>query len=137
MPTSFHGKLLRPRVLTKRQAHQLRSEKIHIAAAKGIFSTPKIFNLTNLRKRHRRRKPSMGIQRQLKKITPSRGCASDQFPGRLHDLMTYTEQQGLSDIISWVQNGQAIMVHDSERLLQILPHFGFSQSKYRSFQRQL
>jgi tRNA1(Val) A37 N6-methylase TrmN6 len=76
-------------------------------------------------------------QKSKKHAAPSRGCASDQFPGKLHDLMTHTEQAGLSDIISWVQNGQAIMVHDSERLLKILPLFGFSQTKYRSFQRQL
>lgn len=66
-----------------------------------------------------------------------RGAAGSQFPGKLHDLMTYTEQQGLEHIISWVQNGFAIMVHDPEKLLEILPLFGFGQTKYRSFQRQL
>lgn len=79
----------------------------------------------------------MGSARQTEKSIPTRSSASSQFPGKLHDLMTYTEQKGMSDIISWVQNGQAIMVHDADRLLQILPHFGFSQTKYRSFQRQL
>lgn len=75
--------------------------------------------------------PRNGLQ------NPARGAASAQFPGKLHDLMTFTEREGLDNVISWVQNGRAILVHDPEKLLQILPHFGFSQTKYRSFQRQL
>lgn len=68
----------------------------------------------------------------------ARGSASEQFPGKLHDLMTYVEQQGMGgDIISWVKDGTAIMVHDPEMLLRLLPRFGLSQTKYRSFQRQL
>ena len=74
---------------------------------------------------------------QSKKPVSSRGSASDQFPGKLHDLMTFIEMEGLTDIISWVRNGQAIMVHDSDRLLKLLPIFGLSQTKYRSFERQL
>lgn len=74
--------------------------------------------------------------RRNSKATP-RGAAGAQFPGKLHDLMTYTEHQGLEHIISWVENGLSIMVHDPEKLLEILPHFGFGQTKYRSFQRQL
>jgi hypothetical protein len=79
----------------------------------------------------------MGSAPNNEKKLSQRGSASEQFPGKLHDLMTYIEQEGLCDIISWVQNGKAIMVHDPERLLKILPHVGFSQTKYRSFQRQL
>lgn len=82
-------------------------------------------------------KLKMGSQPKTKKTIASRGSASDQFPGKLHDLMTYTEMEGYSDIISWVRNGEAIMVHDSERLLKLLPMFGLSQTKYRSFERQL
>lgn len=66
-----------------------------------------------------------------------RGAASAQFPGKLHDMISFAEAQGLAHIIGFVQGGTAIMVHDPEKLLEILPHFGFSQTKYRSFQRQL
>lgn len=51
--------------------------------------------------------------------------------------MTFIEMEGLTDIIAWVRNGQAIIVHDSDRLLKLLPIFGLSQTKYRSFERQL
>ena len=59
-----------------------------------------------------------------------------QFPGRLHDMMTYVEKEGLQSIISWVQGGRAFMIHNPDKLLDILPKF-FSQTKYRSFRRQL
>ncbi len=80
---------------------------------------------------------TMGSQSKTKKSLASRGSASDQFPGKLHDLLTYTEREDLSDVISWVRNGHAIMVHNSDKLLQLLPMFGLSQTKYRSFERQL
>jgi hypothetical protein len=65
-----------------------------------------------------------------------RVCASKQFPGKLHDLLTYAENSGLEWIISWVHDGKAVMVHRQDHLLQILPIF-FGQTKFRSFQRQL
>jgi hypothetical protein len=79
----------------------------------------------------------MGYDPKQSKQSPIRGSASTQFPGKLHELVTYCEREGLEDIITWVHDGQAILVHDPERLLKLLPHFGFSQTKYRSFQRQL
>lgn len=50
--------------------------------------------------------------------------------------MEYIESQGLESIISWVLNGRGFIVHDPDRLVGILPLF-FSQTKYRSFRRQL
>jgi HSF-type DNA-binding len=70
-------------------------------------------------------------------LKSNRSAASAQFPGKLHDMITFVEAKGLSHIISFVQSGTAIMVHDPDRLLDILPHFGFGQTQYRSFQRQL
>jgi hypothetical protein len=72
---------------------------------------------------------------QDKKLV-TRVCASKQFPGKLHDLLTYAENSGLEWIISWVHHGKAVMVHHQDNLLQILPIF-FGQTKFRSFQRQL
>jgi HSF-type DNA-binding len=65
-----------------------------------------------------------------------RSSSLKQFPGKLHDLLTYAEMNGLDNIIGWVHNGSAFMVHDQEKLLQVLPIF-FGQTKFRSFQRQL
>jgi HSF-type DNA-binding len=65
-------------------------------------------------------------------------CDSNmQFPERLHTMMTYVENKGLESIVSWVDNGRALQVNNSKRLVEeILPLF-FNQTKYRSFQRQL
>jgi hypothetical protein len=59
-----------------------------------------------------------------------------QFPGRLHSLMEHVEEQGIEGVISWVLGGRGIIVADPDRLVEILPFF-FSQTKYRSFRRQL
>eukprot|EP00934_Nitzschia_sp_Nitz4_P002045 Nitzschia sp. Nitz4//scaffold749_size1402//574//1401//NITZ4_009324-RA/size1402-processed-gene-0.0-mRNA-1//1//CDS//3329557537//2045//frame0 len=62
--------------------------------------------------------------------------SESQFPGRLHNLMEYVEQEGLQHAISWVLNGRGIQVNDPDSLVKLLPLF-FSQTKYRSFRRQL
>jgi HSF-type DNA-binding len=86
-----------------------------------------------------RRQEEEGYMMQTSpKITEvvSRVCASKQFPGKLHDLLSYAEHSGLEWIISWVHHGKAFMVHSQHHLLQIIPIF-FGQTKFRSFQRQL
>mmetsp|Transcript_11854 Transcript_11854/g.28443 ORF Transcript_11854/g.28443 Transcript_11854/m.28443 type:complete len:398 (+) Transcript_11854:557-1750(+) len=81
--------------------------------------------------------PSSSKQRQQQQQPHHhRPTSLKQFPGKLHDLMTYAESNGLDDVIGWVHNGSAFMVHDQKRLLEILPIF-FGQTKFRSFQRQL
>jgi hypothetical protein len=65
-----------------------------------------------------------------------RTASTKQFPGKLHDMLTYAELHGLDYIVSWVCDGTAFMVHDQAKLVQILPVF-FGQTKFRSFQRQL
>ena len=66
----------------------------------------------------------------------NRAGSEVQFPGKLHDMMVFVEREGLESIISWVRNGSALMVHNPDKLVELLPLF-FSQTKYRSFQRQL
>ena len=58
------------------------------------------------------------------------------FPGKLHNLLEYSEQHNRQDAISWVDDGTAFIVNDAKKLEEILPKF-FSQTKYKSFQRQL
>ena len=50
--------------------------------------------------------------------------------------MEYVELQGLDSIISWIMGGRAIKIHNPEKIVDLLPLF-FSQTKYRSFQRQI
>ena len=75
-------------------------------------------------------------EKKTNKIIKRPPSSVKQFPGKLHDLLTYAEQNGLDHIISWVHNGNAFMVHNQYQLLHILPIF-FGQTKFRSFQRQL
>jgi hypothetical protein len=66
----------------------------------------------------------------------TRTGSESQFPGKLHDMMAYVEREGLESVISWVQNGQAFIIHNPAKLVEILLKF-FAQTKYRSFRRQL
>jgi hypothetical protein len=66
----------------------------------------------------------------------NQALAAMHFPGKLHDMLTFVEKEGLEAIISWVNDGTAIMIHNPTKLVQILGIF-FSQTKYRSFRRQL
>ena len=59
-----------------------------------------------------------------------------QFPGKLHTMMEHVEKEGLENVIAWVHDGRAIMVNDPKKIVELLPKF-FSQTKFRSFQRQL
>jgi hypothetical protein len=59
------------------------------------------------------------------------------FLGRLHDMIEYAEKQGLQSIISWTPDGQAIVIHDQDKLVQDLMHLFYGRIKYRSFLRQL
>jgi hypothetical protein len=58
------------------------------------------------------------------------------FPGKLHNMMECIEQEGLESILSWVLDGRGFMIHDEKQLVGVLPKI-FSQTKYRSFRRQL
>jgi hypothetical protein len=47
-----------------------------------------------------------------KRISPIRGGSEAQLPGKLHDMMTCVEEVGIDNIISWIRNGRAFMVHN-------------------------
>lgn len=50
--------------------------------------------------------------------------------------MEYVEENRIEHVISWVLQGRGFVVHDPDGLVELLPLF-FSQTKYRSFRRQL
>jgi hypothetical protein len=66
----------------------------------------------------------------------SKSGSEAQFPGKLHDMMKFVEDNALESIISWECNGYGVKINNPERLVEILPLF-FGQTKYRSFRRQL
>jgi hypothetical protein len=59
-----------------------------------------------------------------------------QFPVRLYEMMEFVETQGLDSAIGWVLGGRGFMIHNPEKLTDVLPLF-FGQTKYKSFPRQL
>mmetsp|Transcript_3937 Transcript_3937/g.10395 ORF Transcript_3937/g.10395 Transcript_3937/m.10395 type:complete len:280 (-) Transcript_3937:2382-3221(-) len=71
-----------------------------------------------------------------KKGKKKRAGSESQFPGKLHDMMEFISREGLEDVVTWVNGGTGFVVVDSDKLVELLPRF-FSQTKYRSFQRQL
>lgn len=51
------------------------------------------------------------------------------FPWKLHTLLEEAEREGFNNIVSWVQEGLAFKVHDSDAFVnKIMPNF-FDQSK--------
>jgi hypothetical protein len=81
--------------------------------------------------------PTFDIHCTTRNTSNSYGGSETQFPGKFHDMMAYdVEREGLESTISWVENGRAFVIHDPKKLVDILPLF-FSQTKYRSFRRQL
>lgn len=63
--------------------------------------------------------------------------SSPQFPIRLHDMLDQAEAQGYQHVISWLPGGNGFQIHDPEAMLPILQKYGFNQSKWKSFLRQL
>ena len=58
------------------------------------------------------------------------------FPAKLHNLLDYAEEHGFHDTISWTDEGSSFEIHDTNKIVELLPLF-FGQTKYRSFYRQM
>lgn len=60
------------------------------------------------------------------------------FAWKLYEMLETVHKNKVdTDIVSWVDNGEAFKVHDLQRFVdEIVPTY-FKQSKYKSFQRQL
>lgn len=66
-----------------------------------------------------------------------RGGVIEPFPEKLHRLLLETEAAGKSDIISFVANGRAFMIHKPDRFFkEIVPQY-FNHKRLSSFKRQL
>lgn len=81
-----------------------------------------------------------GFQQRTKKTTTvinTPGTCENVFPQKLHFLLNQAEKEGFNHIISWVNDGAAFKVHDSNAFLKEIMPLWFDQSKYESFRRQL
>ena len=60
------------------------------------------------------------------------------FPLKLHTVLDEAETKGFDGVISWHSGGESFKVHDPiEFCKHIMPNYFRSQSKFKSFQRQL
>jgi hypothetical protein len=62
---------------------------------------------------------------------------SDPFPWKLHDMLENAEALGFHDIVSWEHGGEAFKVHDPDRFVATVLRCYCSQTRFKSFQRQL
>ena len=87
--------------------------------------------------KYQRQVSDESFSKMNKKSSRRRRGSEEQFPGKLHRMMEHVEKESLDNIISWVCDGRAIMIHDPNELVKVLlPNF-FCQTKFRSFERQL
>ena len=59
-----------------------------------------------------------------------------KFPYKLYDMLMYSSASEYKMGVSWTPDGHGFVIRDRDALTEILPQF-FSQTKYRSFTRQL
>lgn len=57
------------------------------------------------------------------------------FPLKLHYLLDDAEEEGFTDVISWVDDGKAFEVHKPEEFMKSVCHRYFQQTKFHSFVR--
>lgn len=66
------------------------------------------------------------------------GVMGTNFPSRLHDLLTLTEDDSsLSSVISWMPHGRSWIVHNKEAFIERISKSHFQFKKYESFLRQV
>ena len=66
-----------------------------------------------------------------------RGGVIEPFPEKLHRLLLEVELSGRSDVISFVSEGRAFAIHNSEVFFREIVPLYFRQSRLSSFKRQL
>ena len=57
------------------------------------------------------------------------------FPHRLHHMLTFMEEEGLSHIAHWDEHGECFTVKNSEKLVNTFFPLFFQHRKWKSFQR--
>lgn len=67
----------------------------------------------------------------------NRGGVTVPFPEKLHQMLDYSEKNGLHEIVGFFPHGRAFAIHKPAQFVNnIMPKF-FKQSRFTSFQRQV
>ena len=68
---------------------------------------------------------------------PSADSSAETFPFKLHRMMTDVYKEGLTDVVSFLEDDSAFFIHKPKTFVEsILPKY-FTSSRLSSFQRQL
>lgn len=59
------------------------------------------------------------------------------FPAKLYELLEHAEVRGYSHIVSWQKEGRSFKIHNTQEFADKVMPSSFSQTKLKSFQRQL
>lgn len=78
--------------------------------------------------------PAAAVQEVLR---GGRGNLKLPFAYKLHMLLEDMEKQQTLEVISWVNNGSAFIVHNPDKFARTLMTKYFRQSKFTSFVRQV
>jgi hypothetical protein len=63
-------------------------------------------------------------------------AASPAFPRQVHQMLEDAETQGFDHIVGWQQGGRSFKVYQQDAFAHSTMRIYFSQTKFKSFQRQ-
>ena len=88
--------------------------------------------------------PASGLQvssgksiETISKIFGSKKLRTAPFPLKLHVLLYFTKENGLSNIVSWLEHGRAFRIFDTKQFEEVVMSRFFTMRKITSFHRQL
>jgi hypothetical protein len=133
-PTQSLASLLGPHQYHHTQAHTQQPKQ---QAQSSVTQTLKALGSTT----RLRSDPYVDVLQMLQPgtSTPTRKikAAAVNFPEKLYRMLQDLEDEGQSEIASFLGHGRAFAVHDTKRFVQdVMPKY-FRQSKWTSFTRQL
>ena len=76
-------------------------------------------------------------QAEVRLLQRSSSGAPPQFPRLLHTMLSRSEEDGYSDIVSWQPHGKSFIIRDREKFVRKVMPIYFKQTRFTSFQRQL
>ena len=82
--------------------------------------------------------PSCSSSMVLPRQPPPCNHLSDApFPAKLCEMLDYAEQNGLSDVVSWLPHGKSFKIRDDKKFMTDVANHFFKATKLRSIHRQL
>lgn len=68
---------------------------------------------------------------------PLDGFTISKFPSKLYQMLQDSDKYGFQSIVSWLPDGKGFVVRNSRVFIEKIARDYFSQTKFKSFQRQL